>query len=76
MCLERLSFCSQGAIHVHTLLEKSVENRHQRRLMVVPPEAELLVVVHDADLATRRALSPTNEQIKTMSIQGLTPRNN
>lgn len=46
--LERLSFSSQGAVHVHPLLKKSVENRHQCRLMVVPPQAELLVVVHDA----------------------------
>lgn len=51
MRLQGLSLGRQGAVHVHALLQQSVEHGDQRDLVVVPPQAELLVVVHGASRA-------------------------
>lgn len=64
MRLQRLSFCRQGAVHVHSFLQQRVEHRHQRRLVVVPPQAELLIVVHGAFLPLA-APSPLQPQQNT-----------
>lgn len=59
MRLERLPLGREGAVHMNALLQQRVEHRHQRRLVIVPSQAELLVVVHSR--ATRRALGPTSK---------------
>lgn len=64
MRLQRLSLGRQSAVHVHSLLQERIEHRHQRRLVVIPPEAELLVVVHVAFLPLA-APSPLKPQPNT-----------
>lgn len=80
--LERLSLGGQRAVHMHALLQQRVEHRHQCGLVVVPAQAELLVVVHDAAVwplsrppAARKqhkesALGYTHTVIRALGILG------
>lgn len=68
MRVHALSLGRQSAIHQRTALQKAVEHRNQRVLMVVPPQAELLLllVIHFpivrrlADPKTAIRLATTN----------------
>lgn len=47
MCLQELALGCQRAVDEGLGRQQRVEHRYQRALMVVPSEAELLIIIHD-----------------------------